>query len=327
MPPRLAPLLLVAVVLALLPTALAQSDDFRPLVLEGSDTPVLLGARVTAPVCYSWTGSDWFHCPIQIDERALLDRGLAYPIDLYPEFHDVDEIHHYTAPQDYPNPRITPYVPVDPDPALDADDEIVLMARFFGEQADLAAQPPPFSSENIQEVVFEGRYVYLYVPAVELDQSAGFDLVDYDFNLLAGDFPEDYDFTGTHYDQFHAEPNNHNLGDYLAANPEYSPVETVYYRTSFEDRWIQREMQFADASGTMGPDVLDRIKYASRPDYTGSRFGCGRTIWTGSAERGTLGVQKDGPLRALRYAQGYNSGGYNHVLYRMYEKYMVYEMA
>ncbi|MEO0740015.1 MAG: hypothetical protein AAF089_00265 [Bacteroidota bacterium] len=327
MPPRLAPLLLVAVVLALLPTALAQSDDFRPLVLEGSDTPVLLGASVTAPVCYSWTGSDWFHCPIQIDERALLDRGLAYPIDLYPEFHDVDEIYHYTAPQDYPNPRIAPYVPVDPDPELDADDEIVLMARFFGGQADLAAQPPPFSSENIQEVVFEGRYVYLYVPAVELDQSAGFDLVDYDFNLLAGDFPEDYDFTGTHYDQFHAEPNNHNLGDYLAANPEYSPVETAYYRTSFEDRWIQREMQFANASGTMGPDVLDRIKYASRPDYTGSRFGCGRTIWTGSAERGTLGVQKDGPLRALRYAQGYNSGGYNHVLYRLYEKYMVYEMA
>ncbi|MEM6784446.1 MAG: T9SS type A sorting domain-containing protein [Bacteroidota bacterium] len=312
---------------ALVPPAVAQTDDFRPLVLLGVDTPVLLGSDVTAPVCHSWTGSDWTQCPLQIDERALLDRGLAYPFDLYPEFHEVDEIYHYTAPQDYPNPRITPYVPVDPDPALDEDDEIVLMARFFGLQADLAASPPPFSSENIQEVEFEGGYVYLYLPALPLDQSAGYDLVDYDFNLLAGDFPDDYDFSGNHYDQFHAEPNNHNLGDFLAANPEYSPIETAYYRTTFEDRWIQREMQFADAGGTMGPDILDRIKYASRPDYTGSRFGCGRTIWTGSAERGTLGIQKDGPLRALRYAQGYNSGGYNHVLYRMYEKYMVFEMA
>ncbi|MEL7361018.1 MAG: hypothetical protein AAFN13_03025 [Bacteroidota bacterium] len=305
----------------------AQTDDFRPLVLTGADTPSLLGAAVTAPVCYSWSGAAWAQCPLQIDERDYIDRGSAYRRDLRPEFYDVDSVYHYTAPQDYPNPRMEPTVPFDSDLSFDADDELVLMARFFGQQANLAAQPPPFSPEDIEELAFEGRYVYLFVPSVSLDQSAGYDLVDYDFNLLAGDFPDDYDFTGDHFDQYHAEPNNHNTGDYLAANPEYSPVETEYYRLSFEDRWIQRELQFADAGGTYGPDILDRVKVSSRPDYNGSRVGCGRTIWTGSAERGTLGIQKDGPLRAIRYAQGYNSGGFNHILYRLYEKYMVYEMA
>ncbi|MEM8559328.1 MAG: hypothetical protein AAGG50_16020, partial [Bacteroidota bacterium] len=310
-----------ALALAFLPLqATAQSDDFRPVVLTGSDTPLLLGAAVTQPVCFALNGATWTQCPLQVDERAWLDRGSAYPQDLNPEFYGIDQTLHYTAPQDYPMPNFTPTVPADPNPALDANDEVVMMARFFGEQTNLAVNPPPNAPERVQEIEFEGRYAYLYVPLTAYDQSAGYNLVSYTFNLLRGAFPDFYDFSGDHFDRFNKR--GHNEGDRLAANPEYSVVVTPHYRTTFEDRWIQRELQFADGTGGYGPDILDRVKYASRPDYPGSASQCGRTIWSGSAARGTLGIQKNGPIRAIRFIQGLNSGGYNNVTYLLYERYL-----
>ncbi|MEL7363650.1 MAG: hypothetical protein AAFN13_16360, partial [Bacteroidota bacterium] len=214
----------------------------------------------------------------------------------------------------------SPIIAVDPDPTFDANDELVLMARYFGDI--VSPEAPPFAPANVVEVIFEGKAVYLFEPLQPLDQGAGIDLVSYTFDLLAGDFPAAYNFEGDT-----TLPDEWAVGDYLAANPEYSPVQTPFYTTSFEDRWIQREWSLTDGQGGYGPDILDRVKYGTRPNTMGNDNSCGRSIWTGSARRGTLGIQKDGPIRALRVVQGYNSGGLNIVVYQMYERFMVYQMA
>ncbi|MEM8560246.1 MAG: hypothetical protein AAGG50_20695, partial [Bacteroidota bacterium] len=296
--------------------------DHRPIVLTGADVPDLIGATVTAPVCYAFRDGAWEQCPIQIDERAALDPASNYPVDHFdaPNLYGGEPQLLYTAPQDYPMTGFVPEISVDPDPALDADDEVVLMARFFGDVVSPAT--PPFAPATVTEVVFEGRAVYLFVPTTPLDQSAGIDLVTYNFDLLSGNFPEDYDFDGRGQGLKDVE------GDFLAANPEYSLFESDYYRTSFEDRWIQRELFLASEVGnpaSFGDDLLDRMKLGTRPDFMGKNPNCSRSIYTGSARRGTLGIQKDGPIRALRVVQGSNSGGLNLGTYKMYDRTLVYD--
>ncbi|MEL6445272.1 MAG: T9SS type A sorting domain-containing protein [Bacteroidota bacterium] len=307
----------------------AQDSDPRPVVLTGAEVADLLGAAVTAPICYAHGAGAWAPCPIQVDERDWLDPAVAYPATIS----DADELFggaaqlHYTAPQDYPHPGFDPVVPPDSDPTLDANDEIVTMLRFFGDRVDTVTDPPPFAPFQISEVAVEGRYVYLYVPTTPQSQAAGHDLVTYQFDLLAGDFPAAYNFEGDT-----RLPDAWAVGDHLAANPEYSRVETAHYATSFEDRWIQRELRLATttveerASVAYGPDLLDRVKYGSRPHLIGEN-GCERSIFSASARRGTLGIQKDGPVRALRFAQGFNSGGHNYVLHELYERVVVLRMA
>ncbi|MEM8600730.1 MAG: T9SS type A sorting domain-containing protein [Bacteroidota bacterium] len=313
---------LVLVLTALAATATAQPVDFRPVVLTGADVPELLGANVTAPVCYAYRDGAWQQCPLQIDERELLDPASNYPrtVSDAAQLFGGERQLLYTAPQDYPMPGFDPVIRVDSRRAFDADDELVLMARFFGDVVSPAA--PPFAPATVSEVLFEGKAAYLFVPTQPLDQSAGIDLVSYTFDLVAGNFPQAYTF-----EDDTTLPDAWAEGDYLAANPESSPASTAYYSTLFEDRWIQRELRLGDGSGGYGPDLLDRVKYGTRPNTLGNNGVCGRTIWSGSARRGTLGIQKDGPLRALRFAQGYNSGGLNYVLYHMYERFIVYRMA
>ncbi|MEO1630773.1 MAG: T9SS type A sorting domain-containing protein [Bacteroidota bacterium] len=292
------------------------------MVLTGADVPALTGADVTTPVCFAFVDGAWAQCPLQIDERAVLDPASNYPTSIS----DAAELFGgtpqllYTAPQDYPMSGFTPIIQVDPDPTFDADDELVLMARFFGDV--VSPQAPPFAPEEVVEVLFEGRAAYVFVPTSPLAQDAGYDLISYSFDLLSGDFPSAYNFEGDT-----TLPDEWGEGDFLAANPEYSAVQTDYYQTAFEDRWIQREWSMTDGQGGYGPDILDRVKFGTRPNTMGNKNNCGRSIWTGSARRGTLGIQKDGPIRALRYAQGFNSGGLNYVLYTMYERYIVYYMA
>ncbi|MEO1480384.1 MAG: hypothetical protein AAFV01_17610, partial [Bacteroidota bacterium] len=169
----------------------------------------------------------------------------------------------YTAPQDYPMNGFTPIIQVDPDPTFDADDELVLMARFFGDV--VSPQAPPFAPEEVVEVLFEGRAAYVFVPTSPLAQDAGYDLVSYSFDLLSGDFPSTYNFEGDT-----TLPDEWGQGDFLAANPEYSAVQTDYYQTTFEDRWIQREWSMTDGQGGYGPDILDRVKFGTRPNTMGN---------------------------------------------------------
>ncbi|MEL6610712.1 MAG: hypothetical protein AAFQ53_01350, partial [Bacteroidota bacterium] len=313
---------LALVLAALAATATAQPVDFRPVVLTGSDVPDLIGANVTAPVCFAFRDGAWQQCPLQIDEREMLDPASNYPrtVSDAAQLFGGERQLLYTAPQDYPMPGFDPVIRVDSRRGFDADDELVLMARFFGDVVSPAA--PPFAPATVSEVLFEGKAVYLFVPTSPLDQSAGIDLVSYTFDLVAGNFPQAYTFEADP-----TLPDEWGEGDFLAANPEQSPASTAYYSTLFEDRWIQRELRLSDGNGGYGPDLLDRVKYGTRPNTLGNNGVCGRTIWSGSAARGTLGIQKDGPLRAIRFAQGYNSGGLNYVLYQMYERFVVYRMA
>ncbi|MEM8601722.1 MAG: hypothetical protein AAGF99_17535, partial [Bacteroidota bacterium] len=78
-------LLCVWSVVATAPRSAAQADDVRPVVVTGSDLPGLLGADVAAPVCVALVAARWVPCPLQIDERARLDRGSNYPPAFFTE--------------------------------------------------------------------------------------------------------------------------------------------------------------------------------------------------------------------------------------------------
>ena len=84
------------------------------------------------------------------------------------------------------------YSGVDEEDALDMDDEIVLMARFLGEENTDFNNP-----EGVVEVIKEELvvidpvsdsllgYMYLFLSDGSLDQSTGSPLVEYVFNLTS----------------------------------------------------------------------------------------------------------------------------------------------
>ncbi|MEL7362516.1 MAG: hypothetical protein AAFN13_10630, partial [Bacteroidota bacterium] len=97
---------LALVLAALAATATAQPVDFRPVVLTGSDVPDLIGANVTAPVCFAFRDGAWQQCPLQIDEREMLDPASNYPrtVSDAAQLFGGERQLLYTAPQDYPMP-------------------------------------------------------------------------------------------------------------------------------------------------------------------------------------------------------------------------------
>src|SRR3954454_8382284 len=127
-----------------------------PLVLAGSDVPALLGSAPGSGVAFSRTADKWQQIPVQVDERAVVDLGKVYGVA--PS--GVTTLT-YTDPNTFTGP--------DPDPALDADDEIALMARDAGERFDRGADPTGTVSGSGVEVhasdPLDGGssgYVYLF---------------------------------------------------------------------------------------------------------------------------------------------------------------------
>jgi len=115
-----------------------------------------------------------------------------------------------------------------------------------------------------------------------LNPGAGRDYVTYQFTLLAGTYPTNY-----------------NLGK--GPNPENSIISNAWYRTHFSDRWIRDELNIY-AGGAGGLDILDRHKDMFGPGV------CNRTENTFSDGEGAFIANKDGPVRAIRSYLGANSG-------------------
>ena len=89
-----------------------------PVVLEGADVPGLLGAQPSSVVAFSWDGG-WKQIPVQVDERAMVDYK-AVRQSGGSSFRAFSHLA-YTDPGTFAG--------ADPDPTLDGDDEIALMAR------------------------------------------------------------------------------------------------------------------------------------------------------------------------------------------------------
>lgn len=296
---RLAVVALLAVVLLAgcerrdLPTVQRPHDA---VVLAGADVAPLIGVAPERIVAFRFVYGTWQQIPIQVDERAVVDfatiKHLA-PIG-------VSTLQYTDA---------STWTGADPDPALDADDEIAFMARdawgearsidddrfgihySLGEPTHVVAGSGVEIEINDPLVNDSASWVYLFESDGTLDPAAGRKYLEYNFVLDSGDYRSTY--------QIGAGP-----------NPETSSVVTPDYSNDFADRWITNRMQITRGAAS-GIDVLDRHKAG----FAGT---CGRTELTFSTGSGAFVANKSGPVRAIRSYIGANSGPYtqrDHIMY------------
>jgi hypothetical protein len=283
----------------------------EPVVLTGDALPPVRGVapdRVAA-FRYDVFNGGWHQIPVQVDERHVVDfRAVHNNTTTYSQ-----QSLEYSDPGTLAGP--------DPNPDVDRDDEIVFMARdAFGRAPADAPDPAGAQPGSGHEVRITdpldpdaAGWVYLFVHDGSLDQAAGKDLVRYDFDLLAGEYPGDYDFDGR----------GNVIGDPPAnptppANPENSRVTTGSYTERFADRWITDELRITAGSAT-GADILDRNRLGV-PFVTDAPTVCPRTENTFAAGHGAFVANIDGPVRAIRDYIGANSGAYTQRRQVFYER-------
>jgi hypothetical protein len=260
-----------------------------PIVVTGEGVPALIGAQPGSIVAFDWDGG-WHQVPVQVDERKIVD----YPAVRAGNQSAGRPFTHLA----YADPGT--FAGADPDPALDADDEIAAMAFDAGDGVPDGTDDPAgvAAGSRVELRVVDSvdpgptRFLYLFRSTGGLDPSAGRDYVDYDFNLLSGDYLSTYDFSGV------AGGDSTQSGP--SANPENTSVNTDYYRAHLGDRWIGDELQLR-AGGATGVDILDG-------DKAQVNFGCGRSEVTFSRGGGGFIANIDGPVRAIRSYIGANSG-------------------
>ena len=268
-----------------------------PIVVEGADVARLIGAAPGDVVAFRFDRG-WRQVPVQVDERAIVDYEAVRQDGQGSPFSHLA----YTDPDTFAGP--------DPDPAVDADDEIAAMAMDAGGRRPVdAADPKSVQDRTRVELVItdplgtgEPRYLYLFRSGGSLDPAAGRDYVDYDFRLLSGDYRSTFDFDG--------------VGDNQGppANPEDSLVSTEDYTQHLYSRWIGDGLGVR-AGGASGVDILDG-------DKAQVSYGCGRAEVTFARGGGGYIANIDGPVRAIRSYIGANSGTYtqrDHVYYRSSE--------
>jgi hypothetical protein len=267
------PALAVAVVL-LSGCAFQRPED--PIVLKGSDTPRLIGAAPGKVLAFRYLNGRWDQIPVQVDERALIDLGTVS-----------DESPNGVKLMTYTDPNT--FAGADPDPTIDSNDEVVFMGIDGGSRAAPGSNPPGVVAGSGEEIRFHDpvgdptdTFAYLYRQTGNLDQSAGRPYVDYDFNLLSGNYKSTY-----------------RLQD--GPNPEDSTVRTNFYTRHFSDRWADDGLEII-APGASGVDILDRHKNLFAPGN------CGRSEDTFDDAEGDFIVNKSGPVRAIRSYIGANSG-------------------
>jgi hypothetical protein len=259
-----------------------------PVVVTGADLPRLVGAPPEKVVAYHYLNNEWRQVPVQVDERALVDLGTVYN-----QAPNGVRVLTYTDPGTFAG--------ADPDATLDGNDEVAFMGTDSGGRAPEGTNPPnvvPGSGQElrVQDPVGDptDAYLYLYRQTGNLDPGAGRSYVDYDFNLLSGDYKGTYKL---------------NQGP----NPEDSTVTTGSYSRHFSDRWADDALRIT-TPGASGVDILDRHKNLFAPGN------CGRSEDTFNAAEGAFIVNKSGPVRAIRSYIGANSGPLTQRQHIFYER-------
>jgi hypothetical protein len=256
-----------------------------PVVVPGASLPTLSTFGKALIVGFAYDGSAWKHIPIQIDERALVDLGKVYNQLAFPNYPTPNgvKVLTYTAGNTFTGN--------DPNKKLDADDELVFMARDAGVVAPTGALPTgvvPGSGVEIHvtDPLAPGSegFVYLFRKAkgAKLPQGAKVKYVKYNFKLLSGNYKKTYKIT-------------------QGPNPENTTVKGATYEHHFGDRWMSDSLKVT-APGASRVDILDRHKALFAPGV------CGRSEDTFNAAEGAFVINKAGPVRALRSYIGANSG-------------------
>jgi hypothetical protein len=272
---RLLLLAVGAAALAISGCTLNRPED--PVVLNGSDVPSLGSVAAGDVVAFRWLNG-WAQVPVQVDERKQVDLGAVYN----------------AAPMGFTTTVYADagtFTGADADANVDADDEVVFMARDTGLEAPGGTAGPAgtVAGSGVKVRVrttlggtARDGWVYLFKRSGGLSPGAGKEYVDYSFDLLSGDYKSTYE-----------------LQD--GPNPEDSTVTTPYYSLHFGDRWLRDELHVRNGSAS-GVDILDRAKARLLPGN------CGRSEDTFDDAEGAFIANKSGPVRAIRSYIGANSG-------------------
>jgi len=253
-----------------------------PVVLTGASLPAMIGTAPDDIVAFRDTGSGWQQVPIQVDERAMVTMYQIYGQTL-PTANQT--ILTYTDPNTW--------VGADPDANLDADDEVVFMAKDTGGKVP-SSQAAPADVDPASKIEFlvtdsvdvgQKGWIYLFRrTSGAISPGAGLSYVNYQFNLLVGDgnYKTNYDTAS-------------------GPNPENSTLVTPYYSRLYTERWITNELKINVGTNV---DLLDRHRTQFAPGVSA------RTENTFSAAEGAFIINKSGPVRAVRSWVGANSGPY-----------------
>ena len=294
----------VAALAACQPTSTLRPSS-APVVLTGARAPGLLGTVPGRVVAFRHLeeggAARWEQVPVQVDERAVVAFGSQPPSNATPGVTGTVYGHGSGGPTALQYTDASTWVGPDPDPTLDADDEIVFMASDAGGSASAGSGTPAgvvAGSGQRVEVRDPRRdgavgWVYLFRSTGGLDPSAGEDYVRYDVVLASGAYKSTY-----------------RRAD--GPNPETSRVVTDAYEIGFSDRW-KEDVWKVTAGAATEVDILDGAK---------NRFAlstCGRSNQTFADAEGAFVANVDGPVRAIRSYVGANSGPLTqrtHLLYR-----------
>jgi hypothetical protein len=265
----------------------------EPIVLRAETVPLTVPDIDPGElVAFKYDGG-WVQIPVQVDERHVVafEQVYNYTLDAAPLTEDYSDAGTFMG--------------ADPDPFIDANDEIVFMAKDAGSQPPAFTEPATVVAGTGVEVRIDDPldggigYVYLFVQDGSLDPSAGVAYVAYTFNLLSGDYKETYDLTSEVTD-----PRSQK-------NPEDSTIVTPYYERHFSYRWADDVMRIFEGTGV---DILERRDYFMRPSNCG-----GHSSFDSS--HGAFFVNKSGPVRAIRSSMGGNSGVLIQTTRLYYERY------
>ncbi len=252
----------------------------EPMVLTGAEIAGLKGIPPGELVAFRYAQT-WQQIPVQVDERAMVTYTAIYH----------DRVERLGAFKTLAYSDAGTFTGPDPDPTLDADDEVVFMARDAGDRPAAWQDPAGVVAGSGVEVEITDplagdfkAYVYLFRSGGKLDPAAGKSYVQYDFKLTSGDYKATYVLAGR-----------------PTGNPEDSTVATACYTRHFRDRWISDGLSILAPLGT-GVNLLDRDQVLFAPGNPA------RSILTFCTGEGAFVVNKSGPVRAIRSYIGCNSG-------------------
>ncbi|MBK5307740.1 MAG: hypothetical protein JJD92_13725 [Frankiaceae bacterium] len=303
-------------------------DSSRYAAPEGTDVSKLTGWRWDA------AAKSFVEVPFQVDEaftRYLNNSASGFSVysgeDQHTTYAFQREGFRYTN-ADPANPCVAvPASPTKKDPikGLDANDEVVFMAKDAGPQAPADALRP-YGTTGVKAVAVVDPLTrsqsYLYVmqglaPTFTVDTG----YVHYTRDANAGTFEKSessYDgygnaATGTYCD---ADGNvvlkADGTPDVQRRRPrDTATITTDRYRYRYDGRWLMTEVQVKDdTETTYGEDLVDRWKArAFQQDAESETPCCGYeeedTNWGGSS---TLLGELSGPVRTVRETWGADSG-------------------
>jgi hypothetical protein len=263
-----------------------------PVVVTGAQANALVGAQPGRVVAFRASSQGWTQLPVQVDERKTTTIAAIYnlPANQFAGTSTNVNVNVYADP--------TTFTGADPTATVDADDEIVFMARDAGGDAGTLAAPAGTVGGGVEVAIHDPGeanavgFVYLFNSNGSLNPSAGKQYVQYGFSLTSGDYKTTYDRIS-------------------GPNPENSTITGTTYTAHFSDRWLLDRVALSKGDRP-GVDIVDRVMYR----FPGT---CIRNEDTFDAGEGAFVVNKVGPVRALRGYVGANSGPNTQATHAFYD--------